>query len=90
MRDCQLAAMSLDIPEGMPVHDMQTDFPWAYENTAQGTEMLSRVLKVRAGELPRLGSGALSAFSCVTCTRPACQVLGQVVRLSMLSAREQG
>ena len=46
---CQINATSLDVPEGMPVYDLQTDFPWAFANAAQGTEMLSRVLEVRAG-----------------------------------------
>lgn len=51
---CQLNALSLDVPDEMPLHDMQTDFPWAYENTAEGAEMLSRVLEVRTRAIPYL------------------------------------
>ena len=67
-RVCQLNAMSLDIPDEMPVHDMQTDFPWAYENSAESAEMLSRVLEVRTGAILLLRLEALSARPCLACT----------------------
>ena len=72
---CQLNALSLDIPDEMPVHDMQTDFPWAYENTAESADMLSRVLEVRTRAVPYLSCEALSAvqLTCVPFASARCR-----------------
>ncbi|KAK9842356.1 hypothetical protein WJX81_008251 [Elliptochloris bilobata] len=43
----ELNALSLDIPENMPVYDLQTDFPWAFAPAKPGTDMLQRVLEER-------------------------------------------
>ena len=81
-RACQLNALSLDIPDEMPVHDMQTDFPWAYENTAESAEMLSRVLEVHTRAILLLNCESSVGLS-LSCMYLSCVPVGSASRRAL-------